>query len=262
MGILLREEDVYAMLPVDRQANIDIVYGAYRSVYADKAYLTMPITSGRRLYDVFDRYDVRTVEDLERRRPGALYDEVISPNLASGQEFAQRVLGRALYPLIVPGVFEARRQRWTQDEYMILWLRVITGSVKELYLPDDWAYSSGGVLELTRMTMLQFRLVEGREDRPVIQLLNGGSIGIEHSANELARVVTDLESRGYSAEPQRVALAHLWGIHFYLQHAWRDTYRYHHDGRLYQGDQVVGAARHIGLTRPLLPGLLEMGSDI
>ena len=161
-----REERLFDALPDDRRANIEVVVSAYDSVLAGKAYLTMPVTTGRRFYDVLDHYGVRTIDDLERRRPGALRDEIILPNLEEANRFAAALVTGA--PLVVPGVFEARRQRWGQDEYMILWLRVITGSVTELWLSDGWEYLTGGAMEFCRAMMIDFRFVEGRRpDRSV-----------------------------------------------------------------------------------------------
>jgi hypothetical protein len=100
-------------LPEDRLTNIEIVSSAYASVIGNKAYLTMPITTGERYYKVLDRYHVRDVETLEWLWPGALLEEIILPNLEEGKIFAQKLAPEIDAMLICPGIFEARKQHWT-----------------------------------------------------------------------------------------------------------------------------------------------------
>lgn len=146
MSLWTREEQWFQAMPPERQANIEIVSSAYASLFADKAYFTMPVTTGRRYYDVLDRYGVKSVDELERIRPGALREEIILPNIEEGKNFASKIReDHELDAIVVPGVFEARKQRWSQEEYMVLWLRFITASATALPEPrvgvfQRWRY--------------------------------------------------------------------------------------------------------------------------
>ena len=171
MGLARREDIDFAGMAPDRQANVEIVSSAYASIPGHKAYLTMPVTTGRRYYEVLDRHGVRTVAELEAGRPGALRDEVILPNIEEANALAERVLGRTALPLVVPGVFEARKQRWGQEEYMCLWMRLITGRVREVHLSDGWEYSNGGAAEFARAILIRHRALEGRDGEAVDVIL-------------------------------------------------------------------------------------------
>jgi hypothetical protein len=110
MSLFSREELTFQQLSSDRQANIEIVCSAYESMFCEKAYLTMPITTGKRYYDLLDKYGVRTIEELEKKRPGALREEVILPNIEEGKNLAKRIQPEICDALIVPGIFEARKK--------------------------------------------------------------------------------------------------------------------------------------------------------
>ncbi len=221
MGLWRREEEIFRSLPKDRKANIEIVFSAYESMRGDKAYLTMPITAGKRLYDTLDRYGVKTKEELERVRPGALLEEVIIPNIEAGKLFAEKIEGRSL-PLVVPGIFEAQQHRWSQEEYMILWLRLITGSVKELYLADGWEYSTGGVMEFFRAMMIHHgHFTKDQGWLPVFE--NGSLIPIEWGARRIAEAIKDLRKRGYNTDKLRHELGQVIGLAVYGAISNRDT---------------------------------------
>lgn len=215
MGIWRREEEIFRSLPEDRQANIEVVCSAYQSVMADKAYLTHPITSGKRYYDILDQYGVKSIKELENKKSGALREEIILPNISEAKQFAETVEGLTL-PLIIPGIFEARKQRWGQEEYMILWLRVLTGSVKELWLSEDWQYSNGGAMEFCRGLMLQLRFIEERAHRLLIFNHKGDRVDLSEGASKLSSAIKDLTVRGHDTAKLRTELGQIAGIAAYL----------------------------------------------
>lgn len=74
-----------------RRHEIEVVLGSYESLLTDIAYLSVPITSGERLYRVLEENGVTTVADLSTRRPNALREEVIEPNITEAIAKAKRL---------------------------------------------------------------------------------------------------------------------------------------------------------------------------
>lgn len=206
-----REEEMFQNLSPEKQASIEIVSSAYASVFAEKAYLTMPVTTGKRFYDVLDHYNVKSVEELEQKRPGALREEIIIPNIEEGKALAAKIRhDNQIDALVVPGIFEARKQRWTQEEYMVLWLRFINSSAQEVYLSDGWEYSNGGAIEFVRALALRNGFVH-RDTKPAwppkwipdIYDHNGNGIELEKGIHKLMEAIADLNRRGYDTTTLR-----------------------------------------------------------
>ena len=215
MSVWKREEKIFEGLPSERQANIEIVSSAYASMFAEKAYLTMPVTTGKRYYDTLDRYGVKTIDELERKRPGALHGEIIEPNIEEGKALASLIQKDNNLAIVVPGVFEARRQKWSQEEYMVLWLRLITSSVLAVYLSDGWEYSNGGAMEYIRALAIADSPFLGRFERPpgfAIYDHRKNRITEVEAAQKLAGAAIDLDRRGYNTSILRDELALLGGI--------------------------------------------------
>lgn len=205
------EDEVFPQLPRERQDQIEVVKTAYDSVVADLSYLTMPVTAGKRLYELFDKYGVKSKEELERKRPGALWEEVVLPNIENGKKLAQAIHARSGTNLIVPGVFDARRFEWTRDEYMVLWLRLITARAKEIYLAPEWEYASGGVAEFVRGMMLQFRLAF-RENSLAIYNEREGLVSFSDGSMRVAYALKDVRERGYPDTRLEIEFQHLANI--------------------------------------------------
>lgn len=253
MGLALKEEADFAGFAPDRQACVEIVSSAYASMAGDKAYLTMPVTTGRRYYDVLDRHGAATVAELEALRPGALREEVILPNIAEANALAARVSGRTALPLVVPGTFEARRQRWTQDEYMCLWMRLITGPVREVHLSDGWEYSNGGAAEFARAILIRMRCIDGRlGDMAVLDHL-GDPVGLDAGCAMLGSAIADLRRRGHRTDGLARELGRLAGFAAMILHGDRATWSAHVRGPFdgwpaIRAAQAAGAPIHYALS--------------
>jgi len=155
--------DSYARLTEDELANLGIVLGAYRSFRGNRrahiGYVSMPITSGRRLCDVLCEEGVRTVEELTAKcGKGALWERVMQPNINEGIAFTDGLGKREDLLFIAPSVFEAKKWRWTQDAYMSLWYRVIAEMAGRHVVMDGWEYSNGGVDEVLFSLYLRWRI--------------------------------------------------------------------------------------------------------
>lgn len=227
---MVREEIDYEALPQERRDNLDVVASAYASVRAPLAYLTMPVTTGRRYYEVLDRHGVLDVAALEAASPGALRDEVILPNVAESVALGEAIAARTGTVVVVPGVFEARRQRWSQVEYMCLWLRLITRDVVALHLSPDWAYSNGGAVEYARATLVRHGALPGREAPMSVLDHEGGDVPLDVGVVALLAAAADLASRGHDASVLRREAGRLAGFAAMLahddRHAWAHATRH------------------------------------
>ncbi len=162
---ILREvESSYENLTEEELSNLGIVLGAYRSFRGDRrahvAYVSMPITSGKRLYDVFSAENVRSVDELAKKcGKAALWEMVMQPNITEGISVADRLGKRENLLFIAPSVFEAKKWRWSQDAYMSLWYRVIGEMAGKHVVINGWEYSNGGVDEVLFSLFLQWRVL-------------------------------------------------------------------------------------------------------
>jgi hypothetical protein len=154
----------YGKLSEDELANLGIVLGAYRSFRGDRrghiAYVSMPITSGRRLYETLHAHGVNSIEALTAKEgKDALWRLVIKPNIDEGVALADRLGAERKLLFVAPSVFEAKRWRWSQEAYMSLWYRVIGEMAGSHYLMDGWEYSTGGVKEAMFSMLLRWRMI-------------------------------------------------------------------------------------------------------
>jgi hypothetical protein len=139
--------------------SISVVLSAYRSVIHPLAYVSMPITSGKRLYDVFEQARVHSIDELKEKEPGSVYNDILKPNVMHGIDSARKIAGDISLPVIAPSIFEARKQRWGENEYMFLWYRVLEEKIQEIYMTDGWQYSNGGAQEFVRAIEMQFGFI-------------------------------------------------------------------------------------------------------
>jgi hypothetical protein len=238
----------------DHGVELGLVLSAYASVMGDQAYLSMPITTGRRYYETLDRYGARTAEELERRHPGVLKGEILVPNLLEGKSFAAAVAPEIDASLICPGIFDARRAQWGQEEYMMLWLGLIASSIREIYLSDGWEYSNGGATELAQALLVRHRFVEGRDDRMPIYNHRRQEMDLVTGAHKLIAAIRDLDRRGFSTIVLRQQLSQIAGIAAYLTDPLTDRREAAFHGGFARSTEhlgVVAAARKIGVSASL-----------
>lgn len=234
--------------PSERMDAIDIVLSAYKSMRSTTAYLSMPITSGKRFYEVLGKYGAKTLEELLKIDTSLLREEIILPNIDEGTILADELSKRIKRPIIAPAIFEAKKQRWNQVEYMFLWNSVLYESVVELYMMDGWEYSNGGSLEFLRGLELQFGyglrplqicpegipmfaahvfhevkavndrnffipLVARTEKDPMVIFGQSGNVlRIEDGARLICRAIKDLEARDFETHSLKEVLLLVAGI--------------------------------------------------
>lgn len=176
--------------------DVGIVLKAYSSVLSDLAYVSMPITSGRILYDIFEEYGVSSLQELNEKDTEVLVKKVIVPNLEMGKKFAHDVETRTDLPVVAPCEFEAKKKRWAQDEYMYMWLQFIENKVVEIHMIEGWQYTNGGAEEFTRGIEMQFNFCDRRD--VTIFDHNGNEIQITEGVKLISEAIHNINYRGFS----------------------------------------------------------------
>lgn len=194
---------LFEQLSAEELIGVKTVLGAYRSLRGPRremiGYISMPITSGKRLNRLLVENNVRYLPQLSEKRGGDfVYGEVIRPNIDSGITFADRrgALDNLLY--IAPSVFEAKKWRWSQDAYMALWYQVIAELAGRHILMDGWQYSNGCIQEVFFSLLLQhgaFSIKDMDKAKRCFELdLNYQSARNELEAMRFQRITVELEA--------------------------------------------------------------------
>jgi hypothetical protein len=226
--VLTDVSGAYDRLTQDELGNLGVVLGAYRSLRGERrshlAYVSMPITSGKRYYEVLTEHGAKDAKELAAKAGGdALYRLVIKPNIDQGIAFADHLgVSRKDLLFIAPSVFEAKRWRWSQDAYMSLWYRVLGELAGAHYLMDGWEYSTGGVKEVMFTVLMQnmalwdeqmkeYGMENFLADLPAerrfseaeamsrvrIYEADGTGIDLIEAINKIALAIQDLRGRGF-----------------------------------------------------------------
>lgn len=200
MTPLAPDRDRLAKSNDEVKRTIDIVWTSYRSVLSKEGrlgYASTAITSGKRMYDVLDQFGVKSVDDLKAKAPTALFDSIIAPNISAGNAVARSIASRVDRPVVAPAIFEAKKQRWSQDEYMAMWLRMIEENVGEMFMSPDWEFSNGGAEEFLHA----MQMASGFRSRFDIAVLTdaGKPIGLAEGTAKVANALVHLHDRGHKA---------------------------------------------------------------
>jgi hypothetical protein len=192
------------LLDRDRLANstdvvkntIDIVWSAYRSILSKEeglAYVSTAITSGRLMYEQLDKHGFADADELKAKAPTVLFDSIIKPNIEAGTAVARLMARKIDHPVVAPAVFEARKQRWSQDEYMAMWLKMIEENVARIYMAPGWEYSNGGAEEFLHAAQMSL----GYRSRCTIEILDSEDkpIRLHDGLVSIGRALLDLRQR-------------------------------------------------------------------
>ncbi|MBU1199114.1 MAG: hypothetical protein KKF46_03760 [Nanoarchaeota archaeon] len=217
--------------------DVETVLSAYRSVLSDISYASMPITSGTRYYNVLEEYEVKSISELLEKDKDALVKKIIEPNIEEGVAFARSLTGKTKYPVVAPGMFEPKKNRWSQEDYMFLWYRVIEQKSAQLHFIDGWEYSNGAAQEFVRGIEMQFGFVNpinGMEYFPSsnreelekeyqrlkkVKLLDNDKkeLRIHHGIHMLSHSILNLEKRGFDVKSLSQSLHKLFSVGTYYQ---------------------------------------------
>lgn len=232
------------------------VLSAYRSIIGDLTYVSMPISSGRLCYDIATAEGV-TADELKTRDANQFFLDVIKPNIDRGTSIAHSLTGSHVgRPTIVPAVFQAKA-KWSQDEYMAMWLAMIEQKVTTIVLTDDWEYSNGGAEEYLYGLQMQ----AGYKSRTNVQILDqrGAPLKISKALELIASALDDLHTRSTPQRSETLAqvffdtvvlyqVAHTLGVHSDLPHA--NPVTYDCDGSMVRSlyKEAAPLLREYGLT--------------
>lgn len=226
---------------LQKENDINLVLSAFRSFRSVEpvGYLSTPITTGVLFYEVLERYQVKTLEELTAIGSHILFEEIIRPNTGSGIILGDHLAKIWRLPIIVPAVFEAKSQRWTQDDYMYIWYQVIKEMVGHTIMRDGWQYGNGCIEEFVHSIETQFRLlltsqvaddfpqyvpvdlfpdrfadqkIEFPEETMKITDQRGFGIAIDQGIVQITEAIIDLSRRGFRVKQLLSSLMQLVGL--------------------------------------------------
>jgi hypothetical protein len=110
-------------------------------------YISMPITSGKTLYELMLEHPCIRTSDL--------CDKAFDQNYCKSLEFLDELKRTKALPVILPADMIPARQHWEQPTFMALWLSIIAEQCTEVYMADGWEYSNGASEEFTHIMQLR-----------------------------------------------------------------------------------------------------------
>ncbi|MBN2458906.1 hypothetical protein JXB28_01350 [Candidatus Woesearchaeota archaeon] len=157
-------------------ATVHNIIRTLRSIHNQQefAYISVPITSGKMLFDALsrtlihpDRKDFLTgpASSADKSKEVPIFKEiireVISENYAYGHVFLQELETRVNIPILYPADLVPRGDKWTQEHFQALWLTLISEHATQLHMSPDWQYSSGAAEEFTHAYQLKLGVPRG-----------------------------------------------------------------------------------------------------
>ena len=257
MRPLLKDGRLHLELSDKLKNSVDIVLRAYKSHRNPEgyAYLSMPVSSGNLLYDVFEKYEVFTLDELLTKGKDIHYNEVIRPNIESNIPVADKIANNTKKTVIAPAVFGAEKQGWPQEAYMFLWFRVLEEIIDETIMTDNWQYDNGDVQEFVRAHEIKFNFAltprhvvsnlpsylprsywsvfknEGEaiqySDTMNIKDENLNTLPLHEGANLIACAIVNLERRGFNPKKLKQSLFEIGGLaecHEWYKDRWLGNY--------------------------------------
>lgn len=195
--ILERTEE----LPDAHKLQAQFALAAFATLKAKNVtYVSVPITSGPRLYDFIDRRGYKSVEEA-KSHPGKFFKEVVEPNLEQGVEGSHYWIEKLHGTVIAPAEFEGRLRRqwgtidWGQDDFMGMWVPLIDEKVTNMVMLNGWEYSNGSGEEYLQATLMQM----GRRPRSDITIQDGEEgrpITLDEGIGLMAEAFKNVLSRG------------------------------------------------------------------
>jgi len=190
-------------------STIEIVWSAYRSVLSQAgslAYVSTSITSGKLMQDVLDEMGL---SEEELKAHPDFFSMVIQPNLAAGTGLARQIASRNDRPVVAPTIFEGKAQRWSQADYMRMWLRMIEENVTQMFMSPGWEYSNGGCEEYLKAVNMDYGFGPRVDIQPLDHRHN--PIPLHVGMERIATALEDVHRRGRKAPVLFSALKGLWG---------------------------------------------------
>lgn len=197
-------------LPPEHKLQALFALAAFGTLKAKKvAYISVPITSGPRLYDYMTAKGFKTPDEAKKDHE-AFFENVVEPNLAQGvagsDAWAKKIDGA----VIAPAEFEGRLRRnghvhWGQDDFMGMWIPLVDEKVTHMVMLDGWQFSNGSGEEYLQAVLMQM----GRSKRSDIEIVDerGVAIPLEKGVALIADAFRDIHARGLKPRNMAETLA-------------------------------------------------------
>ena len=193
-------------------STIDIVWSAYRSILSKAgslAYASTAITSGVLMQDIMD--DTGLTE-AELKSSPEFFSLVIKPNLDRGVFFSRQIAATSDRPVVAPAIFEGKPQRWTQADYMKMWLAMIEEHVTQMYMLPGWEYSNGGCEEYLKAVNMAWGFGQRHDIVPMTP--DGAWLPLDKGMELIAAALVDIHDRGRKADSLASTFDALYGAYY------------------------------------------------
>jgi hypothetical protein len=162
------------------------------------AYVSIPITSGKRLYDYMEQHGFRSVDEAKADHD-AFFKNVVSPNFDAGlkasNEWAAKMNGAVIAPVEFEKHLRTHSQvTWGQDDFMGMWIPLVKEKITHMAMVDGWEYSNGSGEEYLQAVLMQL----GRSERSNITISDerGKPLRLDEGITKLGEAFITLTERG------------------------------------------------------------------
>jgi hypothetical protein len=184
---------------------IDSLVNIVGSVVVDRSavYVSAPITSGRRFADWSSGRDVavdlshpQTYQEFQR--------EVLAPNNEHARTIIKKL--RSTFPqvLIDPTALKDI-EGWSQDDYRVLWAKVIEEYARTVVFLDGWQYSNGCAYE--------FLIANRLHPQPSILSETLAPVTLEAGTRLVKSAILELQDSKFPTEFLQRVLGELGKLH-------------------------------------------------
>ena len=204
-----------------------------RSIHnqSELAYISVPITSGKTLYDELLKTTVSEesrnfltgpasslVKSMRIPEYNEIIERVISINRRKGLEFLDELKGRLEKPILFPGDLYPRGESWSNDDFQALWMTLIGEKCSEIHMCKGWEYSNGATEEFTHAYQLRLGIPKSLDTSPFfntkerekderermrnIQVYNheGKSLSIEEGMTKINKILPLLKENLFNTQ--------------------------------------------------------------
>jgi len=186
---------------LETSMSAEVLLTSFDCVVFDReaVYASSEFTTGKRFYELCRALKVFSVEDLKTALGGEqrYRKELLLANKEEGVAFARKIRGWGIplvispNPLIVHG--------WTQENYLGLWVKVITEKCHAVYFNEGWEFSNGCTKEY---------LATFRHGLPAYDS-NGHDLPVDEARRLIRNAVECLQADGFTVPELEEILAQL-----------------------------------------------------
>lgn len=135
-----------------QEAVVHNIMRALRSIsfVGGLAYVSVPITSGKFLYELKLTNPLMSNEEQ--------INKAIEHNYFTGLQFLEKLKKRIDCPVLYPADLVPIHQQWEQAHFQALWLSIIAEMCTEVHMTEGWEFSNGGSEEFTHVMQLKLGL--------------------------------------------------------------------------------------------------------